>query len=214
MLAEALSRARDRGVPTAVGRATSDDDAPALWPWSHLVAELRSANVAADLVDPTEVSPAPGESAAALAASGGATPSRERADRRRARRRSRPGLEDPHWADEETLRLFNASRGDRAGGPPAAARDEPDAMSGDTDQANLLPLSGLAVPDIARWLRADSEVDPARAAELRRYHRRERAVPARGDPAAGPRGAARTTRRRSWGAGPDPAAGQASAPVI
>ena len=36
VLAEALSRARERGVPTAVGRATSDDDAPALWPWSHL----------------------------------------------------------------------------------------------------------------------------------------------------------------------------------
>ncbi len=168
VLAEALSRARERGVPTAVGRATSDDDAPALWPWSHLVAELRSANVAADLVDPTEISPAPGESAATLAfrrrdAVARALIAGARADGLVL------GLEDLHWADEETLRLFTHLAATVPEGRLLLLGTSRDAMSGDTDQANLLPLSGLAVPDIARWLRADSEVDPARAAELRRY---------------------------------------------
>ena len=56
VLAEALFRARERGVPTAVGRATSDDDAPALWPWSHLVATTQTMPVIASggyLLDPT-----------------------------------------------------------------------------------------------------------------------------------------------------------------
>jgi putative ribosome biogenesis GTPase RsgA len=39
VLTEVLSRAKERGVPTAVGSATLDYDATALWPWSHLVAE-------------------------------------------------------------------------------------------------------------------------------------------------------------------------------
>jgi DNA-binding CsgD family transcriptional regulator/tetratricopeptide (TPR) repeat protein len=168
VLAEALSRARERGVPTAVGRATSDDDAPALWPWSHLVAELRSAIVAADLIDPTEVLPAPGESAATLAFR------RRDAVARALIAAARLdglvlGLEDLHWADEETLRLFTHLAALAPEGRLLLIGTSRDAMSGDTDQANLLPLSGLAVPDVAQWLRTDSEVNPARAAELRHY---------------------------------------------
>jgi pyridoxamine 5'-phosphate oxidase len=72
------------------------------------------------------------------------------------------GLEDLHWADEETLRLFTHLAATVPEGRLLLLGTSRDAMSGDTDQANLLPLSGLAVPDIARWLRADSEVDPAR----------------------------------------------------
>jgi predicted ATPase len=119
------------------------------------VAELRSANVAADLVDPTEVSPAPGESAATLAfrrrdAVARALIAGARADGLVL------GLEDLHWADEETLRLFTHLAATVPEGRLLLLGTSRDAMSGDTDQANLLPLSGLAVPDIARWLRVDS----------------------------------------------------------
>jgi DNA-binding CsgD family transcriptional regulator len=169
VLGAVLSRARERGLPTAVGRATSDDDAPALWPWSHLVAELRSTMPAADLVDPAELAPpAPGEPATGLAF-------RKRDAVARAVVRAAQGdglvlgLEDLHWADQESLRLFAHLAAIAPEARLLLLGTSRDPLSANTDQANLVPLSGLGVPDIARWLRADSEVDPARAAELHRY---------------------------------------------
>jgi DNA-binding CsgD family transcriptional regulator len=169
LLAEALRRAEQSGVPTARTRAASDDGAPALWPWTRLLADLRAAGQ--PIPDPTDVAPGPGESPSTFAFR------RRDAVSRALLAAARPrglvlGFEDLQWADDESRRLFTQLAAEASGGRLLlVGTSRPRALDdgGPADHVVLLPVLGLAIPDVAQWLRTESDVDPARAAELQRY---------------------------------------------